>query len=284
MADVKITQLPTVTNAAVGSISVIPIVDSTDVVTKKISLSELDERWLAKPAVDGVAGQVLTSQGPGLPDIYAGGSVFTAPTYQIFKSGSGTYTTPTSPAPLYLIVKLLGGGGGGGYSGNSGTSPTDGTDTTFGTSLLIAGKGNQGPFQSDGGAGGTPTINSPAIEIESFGGGQGGGDGLTSSDRIVGGMGGSSARGGAGGSGSYNGGGGDARANTGSGGGGGGFDGGVNDLSGAGGGSGAYVEAQIPSPSATYLYSVGDGGSGGIGTTNGGNGAKGIVIVEEHYQ
>ena len=34
-----------------------------------------------------------------------------APTVQTFLSGSGTYTTPTSPTPLYLKVTMIGGGG-----------------------------------------------------------------------------------------------------------------------------------------------------------------------------
>lgn len=48
------------------------------------------------------------------------GLTISGPTVQKFLSGSGTYTTPTSPAPLYLVVEMVGGGGGGGGGGNSG--------------------------------------------------------------------------------------------------------------------------------------------------------------------
>ena len=43
----------------------------------------------------------------------SGGGSPTAPTQQVFTSGSGTYTTPTSPSPLYIEVIMVGGGAGG---------------------------------------------------------------------------------------------------------------------------------------------------------------------------
>jgi hypothetical protein len=53
---------------------------------------------------------------------------------------------------------------------------------------------------------------------------------------------------------------------------------------GQGGGAGGYVEKLITSPAATYTYTVGTGGAGGAaGTLAGGNGAAGIIIVDEFY-
>ena len=50
---------------------------------------------------------------------------FIAPTVQKFTSGSGTYTLPSSPrAPLYIRVRMVGGGAGG---SGSATSPGSGT-------------------------------------------------------------------------------------------------------------------------------------------------------------
>ena len=54
--------------------------------------------------------------------------------------------------------------------------------------------------------------------------------------------------------------------------------------SGGGGGAGGYCELWVNAPAATYTYAVGAGGAGGAaGTYAGGNGAAGLVIVEEFY-
>lgn len=45
MANSKITQLPVVTNAAIGATSVFPVVDSTDVTTKQLGINQLDLRY-----------------------------------------------------------------------------------------------------------------------------------------------------------------------------------------------------------------------------------------------
>jgi hypothetical protein len=45
VANKKISQLPVVTNAALGNSSVFPVVDSTDETTKQILVTELDLRW-----------------------------------------------------------------------------------------------------------------------------------------------------------------------------------------------------------------------------------------------
>ena len=101
----------------------------------------------------------------------------TAPTYQVFTSGSSTYTTPTSPSPLYLIVTVVGGGGGGGGGGGTGASAGgNGGNSTFGSSLLTAnggtggGRGDNGSGGGLGGAGGTATIASPAYGTPLTGG------------------------------------------------------------------------------------------------------------------
>jgi hypothetical protein len=40
----------------------------------------------------------------------------------------------------------------------------------------------------------------------------------------------------------------------------------------------------IPTPAATYSYSIGAGGTAGSGTQNGGIGGSGAIVIEAHYQ
>lgn len=54
MPNEKISQLPTVTNSAVGDDSILPIVDSTDATTKSIALDQLDLRWAPQDLVTDV--------------------------------------------------------------------------------------------------------------------------------------------------------------------------------------------------------------------------------------
>jgi hypothetical protein len=54
---------------------------------------------------------------------------------------NGTYNLPSGPSPLYLRVKLVGGGSGGSGSGTSAGSSLLAGSTTFGSSLLTAGGG-----------------------------------------------------------------------------------------------------------------------------------------------
>lgn len=208
---------------------------------------------------------------------------YKAPTLQTFTSGSGTYTTPTSPSPLYINVIMVGGGGGGSGSGTAsiGTGGTGGS-TTFGTSLLTC-TGGTGGNGTGIGSGGTPTLNSPAIGIS-----YSGMNGITAGSSSVGstgGMGGISLFSG-GASGGYNSGAGQsARANSGSGGGGAG--GGTTFVGAAGGGSGAYINAFISAPSASYSYAVGASGTAGTAGTSGtagGVGGSGVIFVYEYYQ
>lgn len=216
------------------------------------------------------------------------------PTVQRFTSGSGTYTTPAGVK--YIVVQMCGGGGGGAGSSTVGDGGTGGTggNTTFGTSLLTAngGAGGTGVNPSVGGAGGTTTLNSPAIGINVNG--QQGSDGEAHGGYAINqisGCGGNTPLSGAGSSvGSSNTSivGRTAVANTGSGGSGAAYNRGTSGSSfwGAGGGAGGYIQAIINAPSATYSYSVGAGGTAGTAGTSGsagGAGASGVIIVTEYY-
>jgi hypothetical protein len=206
----------------------------------------------------------------------------TVPTLQTFTSGSGTYTTPLGAK--WLRVRMCGGGASGG-SGNGGTNGNVGVASTFGSSLLTANGGTNGltGANQNGGAGGSATISSPAYG-RAISGGYGGGSAADSGTVAhVGGHGGCNAFGGFGGTSGAT----QANisvpaANSGGGGGGGGSAGGGTG-SGSGGGAGGYIDAIIPSPSATYAYAVGAGGASGGGGNAAAAGAAGIIIVEEFY-
>lgn len=248
------------------------------------------------PPTNGTSGFYLKTDGTGVTSwASVAGATFTAPTVQVFNSGTGaTYTAPI-PAPLYIRVKVIAAGAGGGASGTTnGTAATDGGNSTFGTSLLTAPGGSHGARSSAGGVGGAaPTVNSPAIDIGSTTGSDGSAsanEGAISTVSLAGASGGASGCGSGGttgGAGAATGGGGTAAANSG-GGGGGASSGGVNNSgAGSGGGGGSCVEAIIPSPSSTYLYTVGVGGSGQAAGTSGaagGAGANGKIVVTEYYQ
>ncbi len=198
-----------------------------------------------------------------------------APTVQKFTSGSGTYTTPTSPkVPLYIRVVAQGGGSGGAGSGAGGVG-TAGGSTTFGTTLIVAGGGAAG-------AGSSTASLGAAVGIALLGGYP-----VTATNLInsSGGLGGNSAFGGAGPGGFASTAGVAAVANSGAGGGGGG---GTASFGGTfGGGAGSFVDGIITSPAATYSYAVGAGGAGGAagaGGFAGGAGGAGIIVVYEYYQ
>ena len=202
-----------------------------------------------------------------------------SPTIQKFTSGSGTYTTPAEV--LYLKVRMTAGGGGGGGSGLTGGTGGTGGNSTFGTSLLTANSGIGGAYNAQGASGGTPTVSSPAISILDIAGSRGG----AAEDTRVG------ALGGAGGSNPISG---VAPMSTYSaglsgklgGGGAGGGGGATAIITGSGGGAGAYIEAIISSPSATYSYAVGSGGAGGTAGTSGfagGTGGAGYIEITEFY-
>lgn len=213
------------------------------------------------------------------------------PTVQKFITGSGTYTTPSSPAPMFLKITMVGAGGGGGGSGAGGESDgSGGSSTTFGTAFLSCTGGAAGGNGNNNapGAGGAGTLNSPAIGISGTGNpGTVGTPTVGTAAVGSGGNGGASILGGGGAGGATISNNGSAGAtNSGSGGGGGSsVTAGVN--CGNGGGAGGYISALIPSPSASYAYVIGTGGGGGTAGTSGHGGsagADGQIIVEEYYQ
>lgn len=238
----------------------------------------------------GSAGQVVNSSGSAqqYSSLPGNTTILKAPTIQKFTTGGGTYTTPTSPAPLYISVEMVGGGGSGTGSGTGGaTNGAAGTASLFGTTLLSAGGGGVGNYQGAGGAGGTSSLGTGPIGIALPGSRGDGYFASSATSSITGGAGGVSALGGGSGSAAAGGGGSAGGANTGSGGGGGATNNTTSDYRGSGGGSGGYVKAIITSPSSTYSYTVGAGGGGGSAGTNGfagGNGGDGVVIVTEYYQ
>lgn len=206
----------------------------------------------------------------------------TTPQVTTYTSGSGTYTTPTGAK--YLYVKMIGAGGGGaggGYGAVIATGGGTGGTTTFGTSLLTCTGGDGGSYAGapgNGGVGGSGTINSPATGLTARGG-TAQSISLINSGSPAGTPGGSSAFGGSGATiggvplVGYNGGGG-------------GGGGGSNTYNGAGGGGGGYVEAYIPSPSATYSYAVGAAGTAGSAGSNGSpgsTGGAGLIIVTAFF-
>ena len=220
------------------------------------------------------AGATLASPTIASPVITGSTPQFTALT-----SGSGTYTVPANCR--YLLVKMVAGGGGGGGGGNSGTAGNGaaGGTTTFGTSLLTC-TGGQG--LTTGSNAGTATLNSPAVGL-ALSSILGGGFGalVTNSVYLTGGFGGSSPLG-SGGLAGANASGGAGGANGGGGGAGGGNNGSAPAYAGGGGASGAYIEAIINSPSASYAYAIGAGGAGGSAGTNGysgGAGGSGVIYV-----
>lgn len=266
MASEKISQLPSITNSAIGANSLFPVVNSTDITTYSIELSQLDLRW-----------------------------GFVLPNVQSFTSGSGTYTVPTSPrVPLYLKVTMAAGGGGADGAGSGAGAGSSGGNTTFGTTLLTCNGGSEGGPLGTGNGGGA-TVGSDGstvvqtITLLSGGNGQGFPSTQESTTFLNGGMGGANPFGGAG-AGAQAGAnsGGSGTGNTGAGGG-----GAATNLPGtgaqptAGGGAGGYIQALLSTLNTTYNYSVGAGGPGGTaGATSGagGSGANGIIIIEAHFQ
>lgn len=274
----------------VQSADAIEFMNSANTFYTSLAAGSNTANYAAKlPIADGTSGQVLQTNGSGQWSWTTVSATNIVPTMQVFTSGSGTYTTPTSPrTPLYLKVIMVGGGGGGAGSGTSaGTAAGNGVATTFGT-LLTANGGGGGSYNSTQPAQATATISSPAYGYSFMGStGEYGQATVSSSGGIYlsGGEGANTPFGGAGvGSATT---GKNANTNTGAGGGGGGVAGNLTCTAGSGGNAGAYIVATIPSPSSTYAYAVGSGGAiGGAGPSGqgGGTGAAGIIIVEEFYE
>lgn len=243
-------------------------------------------------ALSGVSGQVFYMSGASAPT--ASGTLTRA-------TGSGTasvtfsanlplatYTPPSSPAPLYIKLRMYGGGGGGGgsfsTSGSAGTAGGTGGTSFFGLTLANGGAGTQ----TAGASGGTFIIASSATDIASRQGGSGTAGGSTATGfGAAGGFGASTPIGGGGAGGQPGAVGNAPVANTGAGGGGGGGPTGFNNQAGGGGGASAYIEAFIVSPVVATPYAIGTaGGAGTAGTSGsaGGAGSAGELIIEEHYQ
>lgn len=242
----------------------------------------------------------LTSQGTGAAANTPQWSQLKIPTVSMVSGSShsgnfsanlsGTYTTPAGV--LYLKVKMAGGGGGGGGScanGNSLTTGSSGGLTVFGSSLVMAFGGTGAPSNSASSPapGGTSTVGSGAISVAALVGSLGG---VATNDASVAAFSNGAPGGatpffnGADAGGMPN----DAAVGANSyGGGGGGGGGPTAGLGGYGGASGAYTEAIIPFPAASYAYSIGLGGAHGLAGTGGragGDGFQGVIIIEEFYQ
>jgi hypothetical protein len=204
------------------------------------------------------------------------------PTITKLTSGSGIYTTPAGA--LYLRVRQVGPGGGGAGSGtiaanNHGSGGNGGT-TTFGSLLTTTGGGGGGgAFSGAGGVGGITTINSPAYGTGISGGTGSNGPITVAGQYQFGGAGATSFFGGASGRPDVA-----PAANSGSGGAAGLAN--ASSYSGGSGGAGGFIDAIIPSPSATYAYSIGSPGNGGTAGTGGNPGAPGgtsYLEITEYY-
>jgi hypothetical protein len=241
----------------------------------------------------GTSGQVIMSNGSSVSSFNTvpGNSTilkFPAITTYITSGGaSGTYTVPTSPSPLYIIVEMVGPGSGGSGSGASGTASQAGNQSTiFGinhSNLLVATSGAATANEFNSGAGGTTTVNSPAVQISVSVGGQGSaGTDSSGTPQTLGGAGGATPFGAGGGGGTGLTGALTGVANSGAGGGGAGAAG----PSGAGGSGGGYLKAMITQTNlqTTYTWQLGSGGAGGTGTLTGGSGSDGKIIITAYYQ
>lgn len=204
-----------------------------------------------------------------------------APTVQQFTTGGPlTYTAPTAPAPLYIVVEMCGGGGGGG--GATANNGTIGNTTTFaGWTAVGGGAGTNGG--GAGGVGGTGGTTGTGTLIVRYVGnqGQGGIGALGAGSNLLGGAGAAGSYGGGGARGQGASAGADASANSCGGGQGGGSN---NNNTGGGGGAGEFVKFLVSPTPATATYTVGAQANGGAaGTAAGGKGASGIITVTEFY-
>lgn len=286
MADKKITDLQ-LRDTIDGSEN-LPVDDTIQ--TYRVTISQI-KAWILS------AGNVITATIADLAvttakladsSVTSAKANFTAPTVQIFNSGSGTYTTPAGVKRIRVRMVGSGTSGGGSGTGVGGTKGNGGNNSTFGTSLLTA---QGGGLPTDAALPGIPggfVVNSPAIDMGSLKGGYGQGRNQTStgSDYANGGMGGVTLFGGSGGGASPSSPTGLAgQDNTGAGGGGAASP--SAGVGGSGGSSAGYVDAIINNPSSTYAYSVAASVSGGAAGTSGyvgGPSGSGKIIVEEYYQ
>jgi hypothetical protein len=213
-----------------------------------------------------------------LPSIAGNTSVLKAPTFQKFTFGtSATYTTPTSPSPLYLKVTLFGGGGGGGGGYASSTGAGGGGGGAGGTVILwisspastytytVGAAVSSGSAGAAGGAGNNSTFS--AGNTTAYGGS--GGAAGTSATLA--------------GAGAQNGGGITSFSGTylvipGS------YGGPGTAQSSAAGLGGTGGNSFFPGAGAGGSGTFGAGGPGGGGNSGGGAGGAGYLLVEEFYQ
>ena len=207
------------------------------------------------------------------------------PNVQLLTASGGTYTTPLSAAsklPLYLKVRMVGGGAGGGGSGTSAGSPGGAGTLSFFGSFQAAG-GSAGAAFNIGGVGGSGLGGSANRDVPGGTGETGVFVGTIAYPSAKGGFGGGSGwmgaptpgnKSAAGSTGSYPGAGGSGAAAA------------IATIDdGGGGGGGEYVEIWILAPAASYSYGCGPGGAGGAGgSLAGGAGAAGAILVEAYYQ
>lgn len=277
----NLTLTPTFTQTTIGSVTVTSSAGGAAIT------------WTL-PGSYGSVGQVLSISSAGFLSFQSSSVTFPNPTVQKFLSGSGTYTTPASPAPTFIEIVMVGGGGGGGGSGTSvGSVSTAGGNTTFGSGSALITCNGGGPgtmnatFGGTGGAGGSASLAGGPIGVSLAGAsGNGGMAPALSSANDSGAPGASSFFGGAGSGGVDTSAGGNAVANTGGGGGSAGINSVASGVIGGSGGAGGYAQAIITSPIASYVYSVGAGGNGsgaGVSGQAGGAGGSGLIRVTEYY-
>lgn len=228
------------------------------------------------PSVEGASSTALMTNGAGHL-MWGSPTVATSfPTFQkLTNTATSTYTTPANVLELY--IRMCGGGAGGGVGGGGGTNAT----TTFwgsGTATTTA-VGGSGGGSFVGGLGGTGGLSNIGTIVYRVNGGSGNSTRNSTAD-LIGSQGGQTVFGGAGpGIGTDNTRGSDAAPNSCAGGG----SGTHTAVSNGSGGAGEYVEFVISNPAASYFYRVGGGGAGNTETISGGNGADGVIIVEEFY-
>ncbi len=239
----------------------------------------------------GSTGQILTSQGPGLPPVYQNNAAASTVVIQVFTS-NGTYT-PT-PGLNYAIVEVVGGGGAGGgtSSASAGRSIGGGgggsgeyasgvfsSSTIGGSQTVTIGTGGLGSSGNMGGNGSMTSLGSLITAAGGLGGDHG-------SDLLP-----SNALGGGGGSGGT---GGTIRSAGAPGIPGFGIFVSTNLAWGGGGGNSFFGGAGIGSTTigggtggnGASATGYGSGGGGGICTAGngpfaGGNGTPGVVVITE---
>ena len=205
------------------------------------------------------------------------------PTVQRFTSGTAQTYTATTGVTRQRVRMVGGGGGGGAVITNSGTSGTSSSFQVNGSgtawTAVFGSSGVVGSGSRAGGAGGTGGVDGSTGTLTVRIKGSNGGDG-SSNLPAWGAPGGHSYFVGAGAMSTGSAGGNAAQANSGSGGGGPSSSASSN---GGGGGGAEYAEFWVTGMT-TATYTVGLGGAGGAaGTIAGGNGAAGIILIEEFY-